>query len=82
MPGSCADAVPAATPQRAHSGKSFFLLAAQTNAAAKASPAPSAEGREILRRLISKADILMHNFRPGVPDRLGFDYDDVPFEAH
>jgi crotonobetainyl-CoA:carnitine CoA-transferase CaiB-like acyl-CoA transferase len=35
----------------------------------------SAKGREILHRLISKADILLHNFRPGVPDRLGFDYE-------
>ena len=34
----------------------------------------STEGQEILHRLISKADILMHNFRPGVPDRLGFNY--------
>lgn len=33
----------------------------------------SATGREILHRLIARADILIHNFRPGVPDRLGFD---------
>src|ERR1039458_2117526 len=43
MPGSCADAVPAATAQRTQSGKSFFLVAAHTNAAASASPAPMGE---------------------------------------
>ena len=28
-------------------------------------------------KLIQKADIVMHNFRPGVIDRLGFDYESV-----
>ncbi len=34
----------------------------------------SARGREILHRLVARADMLMHNFRPGVPERLGADY--------
>ncbi len=33
------------------------------------------EGQAILQRLAAKADILMHNFRPDVPPRLGFDYE-------
>jgi len=31
------------------------------------------EGRAIVRRLIERADLLLHNFRPGVPERLGID---------
>jgi crotonobetainyl-CoA:carnitine CoA-transferase CaiB-like acyl-CoA transferase len=35
----------------------------------------SAKGREILDRLLPKGDIIAHNFRPGVPDKLGFGYE-------
>ncbi|MEE9198579.1 MAG: CoA transferase, partial [Dehalococcoidia bacterium] len=33
------------------------------------------EGREILYQLVAEADIFVHNFRPGVPERLGLDYE-------
>lgn len=29
---------------------------------------------EVVRDLLAKADVVMHNFRPGVMERLGFDY--------
>lgn len=32
---------------------------------------------EIVRELVRKADIMIHNFRPGVMERLGFDYNSV-----
>jgi len=32
---------------------------------------------EIVRELVRKADIMIHNFRPGVMERLGFDYNTV-----
>ena len=35
------------------------------------------EGQQIVRKLIAKADILLHNFRPGVPERLGIEYESV-----
>jgi crotonobetainyl-CoA:carnitine CoA-transferase CaiB-like acyl-CoA transferase len=36
-----------------------------------------AEGREVLEKLIAKADVLVENFRPGTLDRAGFGYDAV-----
>ena len=33
------------------------------------------EGVEILHRLVSRADVLVENYRPGVKHRLGIDYD-------
>lgn len=35
----------------------------------------SPQGREILDKLLPKADLIAHNFRPGVPDKLGFGYE-------
>lgn len=35
----------------------------------------SPEGQEIVRRLAEWADLVMHNYRPGVPERLGIDYE-------
>ena len=34
-----------------------------------------AEGREIIYRLVKNADVFVHNFRQGVPERLGLGYD-------
>ena len=34
----------------------------------------SAEGREVIHRLAAHTDVLIHNFRPGVAERLGVDY--------
>lgn len=34
------------------------------------------EGKEILRKLILKSDVLVENFRPGVMERIGFSYAD------
>ncbi len=33
------------------------------------------QGREIAQKLIRQADMIVHNFRPGVPERLGIDYE-------
>lgn len=37
----------------------------------------NAEGIAIIKKLASEADILVENFRGGVPDRLGFGYEDL-----
>jgi len=34
-------------------------------------------GKEIARRLAARADVLVHNFRPGVMERLGLGYDEL-----
>ena len=34
-------------------------------------------GADVLRRLIGRADVLVHNFRPGVMERLGFGWENV-----
>ena len=33
------------------------------------------EGRDFIHKLVAQADVLLHNFRPGVPERLGIDYE-------
>ncbi|MEZ5551393.1 MAG: CoA transferase [Pseudomonadales bacterium] len=35
------------------------------------------EGRDIVHQLATRADILIHNYRPGVPERLGIGYADL-----
>ncbi len=35
------------------------------------------EGKEIIRRLVKTADVLVENFRPGVTDRMGLGYEDL-----
>lgn len=35
------------------------------------------DDRERVRKLVAQADVVMHNFRPGVIERLGFDYESV-----
>jgi len=33
------------------------------------------QGREIIYRLVKKADVFVHNFRPGIPEKLQVDYE-------
>ena len=35
------------------------------------------EGQSIVRKLVEQADVLIHNYRPGVPERLGIGYEQV-----
>lgn len=37
----------------------------------------SDQGRAVLMRMVEKADVVVENFRPGVKDRLGFDYESL-----
>jgi crotonobetainyl-CoA:carnitine CoA-transferase CaiB-like acyl-CoA transferase len=35
----------------------------------------SPEGQQIIHQLVARADVLLHNFRPGVPERLAIDWE-------
>jgi crotonobetainyl-CoA:carnitine CoA-transferase CaiB-like acyl-CoA transferase len=58
-------------------GVSAFVLAVNRNKRSLAVDLKHPEGREIVLRLIDRADIVVENFRPGVLDRLGFGYDAI-----
>jgi crotonobetainyl-CoA:carnitine CoA-transferase CaiB-like acyl-CoA transferase len=52
------------------------LLAVKTNAGKESIclDLKSAPGRAIAHDLVRRVDVLVHNYRPGVPERLGIDY--------
>jgi crotonobetainyl-CoA:carnitine CoA-transferase CaiB-like acyl-CoA transferase len=58
-------------------GVSVFFLLAHRNARSITIDLKSAEGQELARRLVDEADVLVENFRPGVAQRLGLDYEDL-----
>ena len=37
----------------------------------------SEEGQAVVRQLLEHTDVVIHNYRPGVPERLGIGYEDV-----
>ncbi|MCI0547848.1 MAG: CoA transferase [Candidatus Rokubacteria bacterium] len=57
-------------------GEATYFLAVNRNKQSLTLNLKAPEGRDILRRLIAKADVVVENFRPGTMERLG-----VGFEA-
>jgi crotonobetainyl-CoA:carnitine CoA-transferase CaiB-like acyl-CoA transferase len=55
-------------------GESRFFLGANRGKRALALDLKSPEGLAILQRMVATADVLVENFRPSVPARLGIDY--------
>ena len=55
------------------------ILAVKTNAGKESVclDLKSREGRDILHELARRADVLVHNFRPGVPERLGLGHEQI-----
>ena len=51
---------------------STYFLSANRNKESVTADLRSEEGRDFLTRLVTRADVLMENFRTGVLDRLGF----------
>jgi crotonobetainyl-CoA:carnitine CoA-transferase CaiB-like acyl-CoA transferase len=56
-----------------HNGMPAFFLSCNRNKRSLAIDVKTAEGLQIVRKLIATADLLMHNFRPGAAERIGLD---------
>ncbi len=59
------------------SGESAVFWGLNRNKRSVAIDVKSPTGREAIHRLVRRADVLVHNFRPGVMERLGFGPDDL-----
>src|SRR5215203_7357432 len=59
----------------AHMGASF--LAQNAGKKSVTLNLKKAQGKDVLKRLVQSADVLVENFRPGVMARLGVAYDDL-----
>ena len=55
-----------------HEDMSHYFAAMNRNKLGLALDLKTAEGREVFTDLVARADVLLHNFRPGVMDSLGF----------
>jgi CoA:oxalate CoA-transferase len=58
-------------------GESTVFHAINRNKESFVADLKTPEQREQVRKLIRRADVVMHNFRPGVIERLGFGYNSV-----
>jgi crotonobetainyl-CoA:carnitine CoA-transferase CaiB-like acyl-CoA transferase len=52
--------------------ESTYFMSANRNKESVTADLKADSGKELLTRLVERADVLMENFRPGVLDRLGF----------
>ena len=58
-------------------GESAYFRAMNRNKRGIVVDLTEPSGREALHRLIATADVLVENFRPGIPEKLGIDYETV-----
>lgn len=65
-------------PEREADRESTYFLSCNRNKESITVDLKSDDGRQVLTRLVARADVLLENFRPGVLDRLGF----PPAELH
>src|SRR5687768_2249215 len=56
-------------------GESTYFMSISRNKRSVTVDLKQEDGREIVRRLIGRADVLVENFRPGLMDRFGLGYE-------
>ncbi len=56
-------------------GESAYFLSVNRNKRSMVLNLKHERGKEILRRMVETADVLVENFRPGTMEKLGFDYE-------
>jgi len=62
-------------PKRNAAGMGISFLAQNAGKKSVTLDLKSAKGKDLLKRLVQTADVLVENFRPGVMDRLGLGFD-------
>jgi crotonobetainyl-CoA:carnitine CoA-transferase CaiB-like acyl-CoA transferase len=65
---------PSSLPSSAAGGDSRFFIGANRGKRSLVLDLKDPEGRAVLDRMVAAADVLVENFRPSVPARLGVDY--------
>lgn len=73
-PLPCGDPIRAAG-SKDWGGENLFFLARNRNKQSLALDLKQEEGREVLYRLVKRADVFIENFRPGVADNIGIGYE-------
>ena len=73
--GDAGDLSGVGTPDRSGRGESAYYLTANRNKRGMTLDLKTAEGRDIARRLIATADVVIENFMPGTMAGFGLDYD-------
>ena len=69
---AAAPGAPRTAGQQAGPGDSTYFLSCNRNKESVTCDLRADEGKDLLRRLAARCDVLVENFRPGVLDRLGF----------
>ncbi len=57
--------------------QSTYFMSCNRNKESVTADLKSEDGKQLLRRLVRQADVVVENFRPGVLDRLGFSLDEL-----
>ncbi len=60
-----------------HDGIGTYFLSVNRNKRSLAVDFRDPEGLALIRRLARKVDVLVENFKPGTPERMGIDYESL-----
>src|SRR3990172_6582286 len=60
-----------------HKGESLFFISFNRNKRAVTLNLRSDKGKDVLRKLIAMSDVVVENYRPGVMEEMGLDYENL-----